>query len=98
MQSRGSLVILFNDVPGNYKDGVFNIPEDKILESPGFKKTGLAMVRINIETGDLTRTLIQQNENYSMFIKPTDHYISDDKIQILSGGKSKTRILSINIE
>lgn len=95
--SGDDLVILFNDVPGNYKDGVFNVPEDKILESPGFKKTGLAMVRINIETGDLTRTLIQQNENYSMFIKPTDHYISDDKIQILSGGKSKTRILSINI-
>ena len=93
--SGNNLLILFNDHPSNYKNDIFSVPDDKLLSHPGIKKRVVAMVKINLNTGDCTRKNIHVIEDRSDFIAPTDYYETDSKVYILSGFPSGSKILSL---
>lgn len=90
--------ILFNDGVANYKNGVYNVPEGDLAETAGMNKGCIALIKLNLETGEHTRIMAEKIENVGGWIAPIDHYLSNNKIQILAGRNSKSRILSIDIE
>lgn len=96
--SGGNLCLVFTDASTNYKNNSFSVQDSKLPDNYGLKNSCIALVKINLETGELTREKMFKIQNVSQYISPTDHYITDQKVHILSGRNAKMKILTFKIE